>query len=125
MSNSIKREEFDDVVTITFDQENSVANVFNESMFSELNEQLDFIEDNQESVKGVVFNSAKPSIFIAGADLKSFADDPSPERISHLITLGQNTFYKQYRVFELIIYITYGRFTRRTYKKKERKKEEI
>jgi len=92
MSNSIKREEFDDVVTITFDQENSVANVFNESMFSELNEQLDFIEDNQESVKGVVFNSAKPSIFIAGADLKSFADDPSPERISHLITLGQNTF---------------------------------
>jgi len=92
MSNSIKREEFGDVVTITFDQENSIANVFNEKMFSELNEQLDFIEDNQESVKGVVFNSAKPSIFIAGADLKSFADDPSPERISHLITLGQNTF---------------------------------
>jgi 3-hydroxyacyl-CoA dehydrogenase/enoyl-CoA hydratase/3-hydroxybutyryl-CoA epimerase len=92
MSNSIKREQHDEVITITFDQENSVANVFNENMFAELNEHLDYIENNQDVLRGVIFKSAKPSIFIAGADLKSFADDPTPERISYLIKLGQDTF---------------------------------
>jgi 3-hydroxyacyl-CoA dehydrogenase/enoyl-CoA hydratase/3-hydroxybutyryl-CoA epimerase len=92
MSNSIKREQHDEVVTLIFDQENSVANVFNEDMFAELNDQLEYIENNQNDLRGVVFKSAKPSIFIAGADLKSFADDPTSERISYLITLGQDTF---------------------------------
>ena len=92
MSKSITHEVFDDVVTITFDQENSIANVFNEDMFAELDEQLAFVEDHQGAFKGVIFKSAKPSIFIAGADLKSFADDPTPERISYLINLGQQTF---------------------------------
>lgn len=92
MSNSIKREQHDEVVTLTFDQENSIANVFNEDMFAELNDQLDYIENNQKTIRGVIFKSAKPSIFIAGADLKSFADDPTPERISYLIKLGQDTF---------------------------------
>ena len=92
MSKSIQREQLNDVVTITFDQENSIANVFNEKMFSELDEQLSFIEEHQTEIKGVIFKSAKPGIFIAGADLKSFADDPSPERISYLIKLGQQIF---------------------------------
>ena len=92
MSNSIKREQHDEVVTLVFDQENSVANVFNEDMFAELNDQLEYIENNSNELRGVIFKSAKPSIFIAGADLKSFADDPTPERISYLIKLGQDTF---------------------------------
>lgn len=92
MSKSIKIEQLNDVVTITFDQENSIANVFDENMFSELNDHLDFLEDNSKTIKGVIFQSAKPSIFIAGADLKSFADDPTPERISYLVKLGQHTF---------------------------------
>ena len=92
MSKSIKIEQLNDVVTITFDQENSIANVFDENMFSELNEHLDFLEDNSKTIKGVIFQSAKPSIFIAGADLKSFADDPTPERIRYLVMLGQHTF---------------------------------
>jgi len=92
MGKSITREVFDDVVTITFDQENSIANVFNEDMFAELDDHLRFIEDHQGDFRGVIFKSAKPSIFIAGADLKSFADDPTKERISYLIKLGQQTF---------------------------------
>lgn len=92
MGNSIKLEQHDDVVTLIFDQENSIANVFNEEMFAELNTHLRFIEDNQGDFRGVIFKSAKPSIFIAGADLKSFADDPTEERISYLIKLGQQTF---------------------------------
>ena len=92
MGNSIKLEQHDDVVTLIFDQENSIANVFNEEMFAELDKHLRFIEDNQGDFRGVIFKSAKPSIFIAGADLKSFADDPTEERISYLIKLGQQTF---------------------------------
>ena len=92
MGKSIKLEQFNDMVTVTFDQENSIANVFDENMFAELNEHLYFLEDNSKTIKGVIFQSAKPSIFIAGADLKSFADDPTPERISYLVKLGQHTF---------------------------------
>lgn len=92
MAKSIILEQLNDVVTITFDQENSIANVFDENMFSELNDHLDFLEDNSKTIKGVIFQSAKPSIFIAGADLKSFADDPTPERIRYLVMLGQHTF---------------------------------
>ena len=66
MGKSIKLEQFNDMVTITFDQENSVANVFDENMFTELNKHIDFLEDNRKSIKGVIFQSAKPSIFIAG-----------------------------------------------------------
>ena len=36
MSKSITHEVFDDVVTITFDQEKSIANVFNEELLEEL-----------------------------------------------------------------------------------------
>lgn len=92
MGKSIKLEQFNDMVTITFDQENSVANVFDENMFTELNKHLDFLEDNRKSIKGVIFQSAKPSIFIAGADLKSFSDNPTPDRIRYLVMLGQHTF---------------------------------
>ena len=92
MGKSIILEQLNDVVTVTFDQENSVANVFDENMFSELNDHLDFLEDNSNTIKGVIFQSAKPSIFIAGADLKSFADNPTPERIRYLVMLGQHTF---------------------------------
>jgi 3-hydroxyacyl-CoA dehydrogenase/enoyl-CoA hydratase/3-hydroxybutyryl-CoA epimerase len=92
MSKSITHEIFDDVVTITFDQENSIANVFNEELLEELAQEIRFVEDHQGAFKGVIFKSAKPSIFIAGADLKSFADDPTPERISYLIELGQQIF---------------------------------
>ena len=92
MGKSIILEQFNDMVTITFDQENSVANVFDENMFTELNEHIDFLEDNRKSIKGVIFQSAKPSIFIAGADLKSFSDNPTPDRIRYLVMLGQHTF---------------------------------
>jgi len=78
MSNSITREVFDNIVTITFDQENSIANVFNEDMFAELDKQLAFVEDHQLGFRGVIFKSAKPSIFIAGADLRSFVNYPTP-----------------------------------------------
>ena len=50
MSNTITRNIVDNVCTIMFDQPKSAANVLNEKIFGELNEQLDFIEDNEGDV---------------------------------------------------------------------------
>src|SRR5712671_3070107 len=61
------------ICVLTFDRPNSSANVFNRATLDELDRHLDFITGD-ERIKGVVITSAKPSIFIAGADLKSFVD---------------------------------------------------
>jgi 3-hydroxyacyl-CoA dehydrogenase / enoyl-CoA hydratase / 3-hydroxybutyryl-CoA epimerase len=92
MSRTINRTIFDNVCTITFDQPKSAANVLNEKIFGELNEQLDFIEEHEGTLRGVVFTSAKKSIFIAGADLNAFASNPDEERVEELILMGQETF---------------------------------
>jgi len=55
MGKSIKIEQFNDLVIVTFDQKNSIANVFDENMFTELNEHLDFLEDNSKTINGVIF----------------------------------------------------------------------
>lgn len=53
---------------LLFDQPNSVANVLNESVFAEFSELLNELEKRSD-IKGLVFTSAKPKIFIAGADV--------------------------------------------------------
>ena len=92
MSETISRKVFDNVCTIMFDQPNSSANVLNEGIFEELNIQLEFIEANEDTLRGVVFASAKKSIFIAGADLNAFTSDPDEARVEELILMGQETF---------------------------------
>ena len=74
MSNSIKREQHDEVVTIIFDQENSSANVFNENMFVELDEQLTFIENNQKEYEKL--------IDLAADEISNFVDKASLENLS-------------------------------------------
>src|SRR5262249_24880165 len=54
----------------------------------ELNNHLDFLESNP-ALKGLIIRSAKPKIFIAGADLNGFTQDLSPERLGVAIQLGQ------------------------------------
>ena len=87
MCRTIDRKVFDNVCTITFDQPKSSANVLNEGIFEELNVQLDFIEGNEDTLRGVVFASAKKSIFIAGADLNAFASDPDEARVEEHLAL--------------------------------------
>src|SRR5437667_4956818 len=67
----IRREIGDDhICLLTFDRPESGANIFDSATLNELNEHLDFVE-NDASLRGVIFASAKKSIFIAGADLKT------------------------------------------------------
>jgi len=67
----IRREIGDDhVCVLTFDRLESGANIFDAATLDELNEHLDFVE-NESSLRGLIITSAKKSIFVAGADLKT------------------------------------------------------
>lgn len=81
------------ICILTFDRANSSANIFDSATFRDLNEHLDFIERHSE-LKGVVFTSAKNSIFIAGADLHSLANlaGESAANLAGFIEVGQKTF---------------------------------
>ncbi len=75
---------------VTFDRPESTANVFDRATLEELHELLDRISEQSE-LRGVVFTSAKPKIFIAGADLRGFATITPPE-LAEIIRLGQTAF---------------------------------
>ena len=57
------------VRVLTFDRPDSAANIFDAATLMELNEKLD--GGRARAPTGVVFISAKPAIFIAGADLQA------------------------------------------------------
>ena len=59
--------------TLTFDRANSSANTFDHAALLELDSHLGWIE-RAEGLRGVILVSGKPGIFIAGADLRMFAD---------------------------------------------------
>ncbi len=81
----------DHLWTITFDQPDSSANVFNDETLDSLSAALDEV-GSDDSAKGVIFISAKPSIFIAGADLKAVAEVESEDELRDLICKGQEVF---------------------------------
>src|SRR5689334_3977702 len=82
----------DNVCVLTFDRPNSAANIFDHGTLTELGEHLDAIAAN-DKITGVVFLSAKPAIFIAGADLHALQKS-SPAELRHYIELGQDVFNK-------------------------------
>lgn len=80
----------ENICVLTFDRPDSSANVFDRATLSELNQQIDFIAGNAQ-IAGVIFFSAKKSIFIAGADLHSM-HTMSREELDGMISLGQSVF---------------------------------
>ena len=62
----------DNVCVLTFDRPDSAANIFDRDTLDELGRHLDVIAASP-NLKGVVLTSAKPAIFIAGADLGSIS----------------------------------------------------
>ena len=77
---------------LTFDRENSSANLFDRPSLVELCDELDALSAHPE-LAGLLIRSAKPSIFIAGADLKILSEAQGDE-LRDLIELGQATFQK-------------------------------
>jgi hypothetical protein len=60
------------IARITFDQPGSRANTLNQSVLTELEALLTQLE-KQPNLRGLIFCSAKPGMFIAGADLRELA----------------------------------------------------
>jgi len=78
------------ICVLTFDRPNSTANIFDRAVLAELDRHLDFLTSNDQ-LRGLILTSAKPSIFIAGADIKSFTTSGGPA-VRELIELGQSVF---------------------------------
>lgn len=88
----IKREIREDrLCVLTFDRPDSAANIFDAQTLTELGDHLDFVAKTAD-LKGLILTSAKRSIFIAGADLKSMTQGASVDSVRKLVELGQNVF---------------------------------
>jgi enoyl-CoA hydratase len=74
---------------LTFDQPDSRANVLSTALWTEFGQALDSLV-HRPGLTGLVLESAKPGIFIAGADLKELAnaDPANPELTRAFIELG-------------------------------------
>jgi 3-hydroxyacyl-CoA dehydrogenase/enoyl-CoA hydratase/3-hydroxybutyryl-CoA epimerase len=88
----IQREIADDrICTLTFDRPESGANIFDAATLKELNEHIDAIEKDR-SILGLIIISAKKSIFIAGADLKTLLQQAQTGELRRFIAEGQRIF---------------------------------
>jgi enoyl-CoA hydratase/carnithine racemase len=67
----------DSIATMTLDQPGSKVNVLSRALWSELQDAVAGLSQRTDTV-GLIIESAKPGIFIAGADLKELADVPAP-----------------------------------------------
>ena len=82
-----------DIAVITFDDPDSSANVLSRGVLDALEKQLDEL-DRKKGLAGLVIRSAKPGMFIAGADVKEFAtsfDMPKAE-VEKYSRRGQQLF---------------------------------
>jgi len=88
----IRREIGDDrVCVLTFDRPESGANIFDTATMSELGEHVDAIK-RDNSLRGLIITSAKKSIFIAGADLRTLLKQAQTGELHDFIAQGQRVF---------------------------------
>ncbi|MFL6519161.1 MAG: 3-hydroxyacyl-CoA dehydrogenase NAD-binding domain-containing protein [Chthoniobacterales bacterium] len=81
----------DGICLLTFDRPESGANIFDAATMDNLREHVDAIEKDN-SIKGVIVTSAKKSIFIAGADLKTLLRQAQTGEMRGFIAEGQKVF---------------------------------
>src|SRR5437667_3189444 len=93
VSSTMIRREIDDdhICMLTFDRPDSGANIFDDTTLDELNEHLDFVE-HEGSLCALIIASAKKSIFIAGADLKTLLQQAQSGDMRAFIATGQRIF---------------------------------
>jgi 3-hydroxyacyl-CoA dehydrogenase/enoyl-CoA hydratase/3-hydroxybutyryl-CoA epimerase len=80
------RSDEDNIAWLLFDKKDASANTLDEATLTELNAVLDKVE--QERPRGLVIRSAKPSGFIAGADIAQFRNATDPAAIETMLTKG-------------------------------------
>ncbi|MCA9212498.1 MAG: enoyl-CoA hydratase/isomerase family protein [Planctomycetales bacterium] len=82
-----------DIALLTFDMPGKSANILSKPVLAELAQHLDSLEA-RDDLAGLVIISAKPNIFIAGADLREFVAsmDIEPEQTAKMCGEGQSLF---------------------------------
>lgn len=91
---NIRRETLEDgIFHLVFDRPDSAANIFDFDTLSELESHIDAISAPDQNAKGLIISSAKPAIFIAGADLFSIRK-MNGEEVKTFIQRGQGVFTK-------------------------------
>ena len=83
----------DGICVLTFDRPDSSANIFDSATLAELDAEIDRLAKPETGAKGLILTSAKPAIFVAGADLRG-VQTMSAEQMSAFMTLGQTVFSK-------------------------------
>src|SRR4029078_7810129 len=78
----------DHVCLLVFDRPESGANIFDAATLDDLNEHLESVE-NDSSLRGLIITSAKNSIFVAGADLKTLLQQAQSGDMREFIAHGQ------------------------------------
>lgn len=76
--NALSLQVADSIATLTFDQPDSKVNVLSRALWSEMESTFRDLAARTD-LRGLILESAKPGIFIAGADLKELADVPGPD----------------------------------------------
>src|SRR3954468_12085955 len=79
------------ICVLTFDRPESGANIFDVATMAELKDHVAEIEADP-SLQGLVITSAKKSIFIAGADLKTLLKQAQTGEMRAFIAEGQQVF---------------------------------
>jgi 3-hydroxyacyl-CoA dehydrogenase/enoyl-CoA hydratase/3-hydroxybutyryl-CoA epimerase len=87
----IQRKIDNGICVLTFDRPESGANIFDAPTMRDLDEHLDAIE-KESSLGGLIITSAKKSIFIAGADLKTLLKQAQSGELRAFIAEGQRVF---------------------------------
>ena len=84
-----------DIAVITLDMPGKSANILSKPVLDELDTTLNEIESRRD-LAGLVLISAKPDIFIAGADLHEFAAsmEINPDRTKAMCQRGQKLFQR-------------------------------
>jgi 3-hydroxyacyl-CoA dehydrogenase/enoyl-CoA hydratase/3-hydroxybutyryl-CoA epimerase len=85
------------ICVLTFDRPGSSANIFDEVALHALDTQVSEFE-KMSGLRGLIIVSAKPAIFIAGADIKSVLLSDDPSEMGRLISLGQVVFSRLARL---------------------------
>src|SRR5215212_3132648 len=93
----IQRQVENGICLLAFDRPESGANIFDGATLQELEEHLDFVE-KQASLQGLILTSAKKSIFVAGADLKTLLRQAQSGELRAFIAEGQRVFNRLARL---------------------------
>jgi len=81
----------DGILRVTIDRKGRPVNALSRSIMEELRDLVESIR-NDSSIRGVLFRSGKPGVFIAGADITEFEDLTDKVAAAEVSTFGQSVF---------------------------------